>query len=110
MICLGMAGFGLSARCCELTYDEGIARLLIPPSGDPSFPSDHATALFAIAAVVLAHRFRGAVVFLAAAFLISGPRKYIGTHYVSEVVRGALTVAPWSFSSRLHIGINTYYD
>lgn len=25
-------------------YDEGITRLLIPPSGDPSFPSDHATA------------------------------------------------------------------
>ena len=72
-------------------YDLGITRLLIPPSGDPSFPSDHATAAFAIAAVFLFHRFRGAPVFLVAAVLISISRIYIGTHYVSDVFGGALT-------------------
>src|SRR5579859_7665857 len=31
-------------------YDAGVSHLLIPPSHDWSFPSDHATAAFAIAA------------------------------------------------------------
>lgn len=72
-------------------YDAGITSLLIPPSGDPSFPSDHATASFAIAAAFLVHQFRGAVAFLAAAVLISVSRIYIGTHYVGDVIGGALT-------------------
>lgn len=72
-------------------YDGGITSLLMPPSGDPSFPSDHATASFAIAATFLVHRFRGAAAFLAAAILISISRIYIGTHYVSDIVGGALT-------------------
>ena len=72
-------------------YDGGITSLLISPSGDPSFPSDHATASFAIAAAFLVHRFRGAALFLAAAVLISISRIYIGTHYASDVVGGALT-------------------
>ena len=72
-------------------YDGGITSLLVAPSGDPSFPSDHATASFAIAAAFLVHRFRGAAAFLAAAVLISISRIYIGTHYVSDVVGGALT-------------------
>jgi undecaprenyl-diphosphatase len=74
-------------------YDEGITRLLIPPSSDPSFPSDHATAAFAIAAVFLLHRFRGGAALLLAAVVISVSRIYIGTHYVSDVVGGALTGA-----------------
>jgi undecaprenyl-diphosphatase len=72
-------------------YDGGVTGLLVPPSGDPSFPSDHATASFAIASAFLAHRFRGATEFLAAAVLISVSRIYIGTHYVSDVIGGALT-------------------
>ena len=72
-------------------YDGGITSLLVTPSSDPSFPSDHATAAFAIAAVFLLHRFRGAAAFLAAAVLISISRIYIGTHYVSDVIGGALT-------------------
>ena len=72
-------------------YDGGITSLLIPPSGDPSFPSDHATASFAIAAAFLVYRFRGAAAFLGAAVLISVSRIYIGTHYISDVVGGAFT-------------------
>jgi len=73
-------------------YDAGVTHLLIERSGDPSFPSDHATATFAIAAGLLLHdmRKRG-LVFLAAALLISLSRVYIGTHYVSDVIGGALT-------------------
>jgi undecaprenyl-diphosphatase len=73
-------------------YDAGITHLLIEHSADPSFPSDHATATFAIAATLLVHgmRRRG-LAFLLAAFLVTLSRVYIGTHYASDVLGGALT-------------------
>ncbi len=73
-------------------YDAGITHLLVAPSADPSFPSDHATATFAIAAAFLFHRMRRVgVCFLAAAVLMMVSRVYIGTHYASDVLGGALT-------------------
>ncbi len=55
------------------------------------FRPDHATASFAIAVVFLVHRFRGTVVLLLVAAIISFSRIYIWTHYVSDVVGGALS-------------------
>ncbi len=73
-------------------YDAGISHLLIAPSGDPSFPSDHATATFAIAAAFLLHSFRRmGLWFLAAAVLIAFSRVYIGTHYIGDILGGAAT-------------------
>ena len=72
-------------------YDVGVTNLLIAPSGDPSFPSDHATAAFAIATVFMACHFRGAKIFLLSAILISASRIYVGTHFVSDVVGGVIT-------------------
>lgn len=73
-------------------YDGGITNLLIERSADFSFPSDHATATFAIAAAFLLHGARRAgLAFLAAACLIIFSRVYIGTHYASDVLGGALT-------------------
>lgn len=73
-------------------YDAGFTHLLISPSADYSFPSDHATASFAIAAGFLLHGFRRrGLGFLAAALLIAFSRVYIGTHYVSDVMGGAAT-------------------
>lgn len=71
-------------------YDAGLTQLLISPSTDYSFPSDHATACFAIAAGFLMHgmRWRG-LGFLAAAVLIAVSRVYVGTHYASDVIGGA---------------------
>ena len=69
----------------------GLTNLLVAPSVDPSFPSDHATASFAISATFLVSSFRRASRFLAAAILISVSRVYIGTPYVSDVAGGALT-------------------
>lgn len=64
--------------------------LLLPPSHDPSFPSDHAAFVFAIAvAVVLSHR-RAGLVALAIATLVSFARVYVGEHYVSDVLAGAV--------------------
>jgi undecaprenyl-diphosphatase len=73
-------------------YDSGVANLLIARSGDFSFPSDHATATFAIAAAFLLHgmRRRG-LGFLVAALLVAFSRVYVGTHYASDVLGGALT-------------------
>lgn len=72
-------------------YVEGVTQLLVAPSADPSFPSDHATAAFAIAFTFLAYRGRGRWAFVFAAMLISISRIYIGTHYVSDIAGGALT-------------------
>ncbi|PDT21276.1 phosphatase PAP2 family protein [Rhizobium hidalgonense] len=73
-------------------YDGGITNLLIERSADFSFPSDHATATFAIAAAFLIHGSRRAgLAFLAAACLVTFSRVFIGTHYASDVVGGALT-------------------
>lgn len=59
-------------------------------SQDPSFPSDHASAAFAIAwSVLLYDRLAGAI-FLAAAAAIGIGRVVIGVHYPSDVLAGAL--------------------
>jgi undecaprenyl-diphosphatase len=73
-------------------YDAGLTHLLIAKSTDSSFPSDHATASAAIALAFLLHRMgREGCWFSAAAILVMISRVYIGTHYVSDVLGGALT-------------------
>jgi len=73
-------------------YDAGITHLLIAPSADPSFPSDHATATFSIVFGYLFNmRFRKALCFFAGALLIVFSRVYVGTHYVSDILGGIST-------------------
>ncbi len=73
-------------------YDAGITNLLIARSADYSFPSDHATAATAIAAAFLLHGMRrSGLAFLAAALLVIVSRVYVGTHYASDVLGGAVT-------------------
>jgi undecaprenyl-diphosphatase len=57
---------------------------------DAGFPSDHATAAFAIAvAILLRHRVAGIMTLVPAALLAVG-RVAIGVHYPSDVLAGAL--------------------
>lgn len=67
-------------------YDAGVTHLIIPPSADPSFPSDHATA---VAAVVAAFSLQGlprrTALLGMAALLIICSRVYVGTYYVTDV-------------------------
>jgi undecaprenyl-diphosphatase len=59
-------------------------------SHDPSFPSDHASAAFAIGfAVVLFDRVAGSI-FLAAAVVVGVGRVVVGAHYPLDVLAGVL--------------------
>ncbi|HTI84980.1 MAG TPA: phosphatase PAP2 family protein [Alphaproteobacteria bacterium] len=73
-------------------YDAGATHLIIGPSSDWSFPSDHATATLAIAATFLLHGFRRrGLALLIGALLICVSRVYVGIHYASDVAGGMVT-------------------
>lgn len=59
-------------------------------SHDPSFPSDHASASFAIAFAVIAFDRLAGALFMAAAVVISVGRVFIGAHYPGDVAAGLL--------------------
>jgi undecaprenyl-diphosphatase len=65
--------------------------LLASPSHEPSFPSDHAVAAFAIAfSVALIGGRRAGALFLAGATIIALTRVFVGLHYPGDVAGGAL--------------------
>lgn len=66
------------------------AHLLVRAPSDASFPSDHATAAFAIAVAVLLYNRRFGIVLLSLAALITVDRVFIGIHYPGDVAVGAL--------------------
>jgi len=73
-------------------YDLGVTHLIVARSIDWSFPSDHATAAFSIAGPFLlglgsARR----TSFLGLAILVSLSRVFVGTHYLGDVIGGAVT-------------------
>lgn len=81
---------GLWDRPRPYEAHPGEAHLLISASPDPSFPSDHAAAAFAIAvSIFLRHRKAGWVA-LAMAGALAVSRVAAGTHYPSDVAGGAL--------------------
>ena len=66
------------------------AELLISHARDAGFPSDHATGAFAIAmGMWLYDRTIGALLFVLA-LIVAFARVYVGVHYPSDVVGGAL--------------------
>jgi undecaprenyl-diphosphatase len=68
----------------------GDAHLFIAPSGDPSFPSDHATAAFAIAVSLVLRSRRVGWLAVGTAVVLAVARVAVGTHYPSDVLGGAL--------------------
>jgi undecaprenyl-diphosphatase len=76
-------------RARPFVADPGGVHLFSHHAADPGFPSDHATAAFAIA-VALALRKRGwGIAALVAATVLSVGRVAIGVHYPSDVLAGA---------------------
>ncbi len=65
--------------------------LLAPPSSEPSFPSDHAVAAFAIAfSVLLVGGRLGGTLFLTGALAVGLTRVFVGLHYPGDVAGGAV--------------------
>jgi undecaprenyl-diphosphatase len=64
--------------------------LLLSPSHEPSFPSDHAIAAFAIACSVAFVSRRVGAFFLAGATMIGIGRILVGLHYPGDIAGGAL--------------------
>ena len=73
-------------------YDFGVSHVIVSKSADWSFPSDHATAAIAVvAAFYLEGLKRRAAVFAGLALFICWSRVFVGTHYATDVLGGALT-------------------
>lgn len=65
-------------------------RAFLSHANDPAFPSDHATAAFAIGtAVLLRHKVWGGVVLMLAVAVAVG-RVFLGLHYPTDVIAGAI--------------------
>lgn len=63
--------------------------VLIHHAPDASFPSEHATGAFAIAAAVGMYRRRFGLLLLAMAAVVAFSRVYVGIHYPADVGAGA---------------------
>lgn len=64
--------------------------LLVPHAPDTSFPSDHATLAFAVAATLWHLDRRWGIGLLLFGILIGVARVYIGAHYPSDILGGAV--------------------
>ncbi|MGX8011767.1 phosphatase PAP2 family protein [Mesorhizobium sp. ORM8.1] len=92
-------------------YDAGVTHLLISPSADWSFPSDHATATVAIVAAFAMQALpRRTIALGGLAFLVCWSRIYIGTHYLTDVIGGVVTGIVGAVAVRLAYHENSRLD
>jgi undecaprenyl-diphosphatase len=92
------AGLGLAVgkviselvdRARPFVADPHSVHLFTAHAADPGFPSDHATAAFAIAVAILLRKRAWGVAALAAAAVLAVGRVALGVHYPSDVIAGA---------------------
>ncbi|MBZ9989409.1 phosphatase PAP2 family protein [Mesorhizobium sp. BH1-1-5] len=92
-------------------YDAGVTHLLIAPSTDWSFPSDHATASMAVvAAFALQALPRRTLALLVMAVLVCWSRLHIGIHYAGDIAGGAATGIAAALAVRLSYRENSRLD
>ena len=76
-------------RARPFVADPHGVHLFASHAADPGFPSDHATAAFAIAVAILLRKRGWGIVALVAATVLSIGRVALGVHFPSDVVAGA---------------------
>lgn len=76
-------------RARPFVADPSGVHLFSPHAADPGFPSDHATAAFAIAVAILLRKRGWGIAALVAAAVLSIGRVALGVHYPSDVLAGA---------------------
>lgn len=92
----GLLGWGLARVIGLFLYRSRpyiiheVNKLIEQLFTDKSFPSDHATIAFAIAWTIFLHSHKLGAWFLVSAVLIALGRVYVGVHYPSDVLAGAL--------------------
>jgi undecaprenyl-diphosphatase len=70
-------------------FHEGFKILIYHPV-TASFPSAHSAFYFAIATIVYLYNKKAGLIFLFCAFLIAIARVYVGVHWPSDIIVGAL--------------------
>lgn len=71
-------------------FIENNVNLLIEKASDPSFPSGHASASFALSYVVYYYNKKAGIFFFVASFLIAITRVFVGVHWPLDIVGGAV--------------------
>lgn len=88
-LAVGKAISELVDRARPFVADPHGVHLFTAHAADPGFPSDHATAAFAIAVAILLRKRSWGIAALVAATVLSIGRVALGVHYPSDVVAGA---------------------
>lgn len=88
-LAVGQLIAGAVDRARPFVADPSGVHLFSPHAADHSFPSDHATASFAIAVAILLRSRRWGALALALAAVLAVGRVAIGVHYPSDVLAGA---------------------
>jgi undecaprenyl-diphosphatase len=76
-------------RARPFVADPHGVHLFAAHSTDPGFPSDHATAAFAIAVAILLRKRSWGIVALVLALVLAVGRVAMGVHYPTDVIAGA---------------------
>src|SRR5690349_4580433 len=88
-LAIGKAISEVVDRARPFAADPGQVHLFSHHAPDPGFPSDHATAAFAIAVAILLRKRGWGIATLVIAAVLSVGRVAIGVHYPSDVLAGA---------------------
>jgi undecaprenyl-diphosphatase len=88
-LAIGKVISGLVDRARPFVADPHGVHLFSSHAADPGFPSDHATAAFAVAVAILLRKRGWGVAALVAAAIVPVGRVALGFHYPSDVLAGA---------------------
>jgi len=70
-------------------FVENNVNLLIEKTSEPSFPSGHASACFALSYIVYHYNKKAGIFFFIASFLVSIARVFVGVHWPLDILGGA---------------------